>query len=267
MTHFDPKEYWDERLRKSWGLLGVGYLGMGPSWNQWLYRVQRVVFLRAVRSLQPNFEGARVLEIGPGTGFYTHLWQAVGIKSLFGLDISTFAVRELSDRFPKYGFLQADIGEPEAFEVAQEMAPFDVVSAFAVLYHIVDDQKYARAFHTTANLLAPEGTFIFSENLIHGDAQVAEHQVSRSIDAIAELLRKNDLQIIRRMPQFVLMNAPVDSHSKLLQRYWKMLSTRVEKNDQFGGMTGALLYPCEILLTRLLKEGCSTEVVVCRKLS
>jgi hypothetical protein len=66
---FDPLEYWEDRHGKSSGLAGVGYLGL-KGYNEWMYRVRRHVFRRALRPYAARLRGARVLDVGSGTGFY-----------------------------------------------------------------------------------------------------------------------------------------------------------------------------------------------------
>jgi hypothetical protein len=39
----------------------------------------------------------------------------------------------------------------------------------------------------------------------------------------------------------------------------------VGRGPRWGYLTGCLLYPLEVALTRVVAEGPSTEVVVCRK--
>jgi hypothetical protein len=66
---------------------------------------------------------------------------------------------------------------------------------------------------------------------------------------------------------FVVMNAPVDSKSRLLNAYWRKLTSGLSRFPGSGGIVGATLYPVERLLVSLFKEGPSTELVVCRRSS
>ena len=64
---------------------------------------------------------------------------------------------------------------------------------------------------------------------------------------------------------FVLMNTPVDSSRRVLHRWWAGLSSAMRRWPRVAGVLGAALYPAELLLTSMLREGPSTELVVCRK--
>ena len=54
MSGFDPKNYWEQRLATSTGLEGVGYLGLGQPFNEWMYRVRRWNFKRFVAHHMPQ---------------------------------------------------------------------------------------------------------------------------------------------------------------------------------------------------------------------
>ena len=60
--------------------------------------------------------------------------------------------------------MRADIGGPPD-QIARG-ASFDAVSAFDVLFHIVDDAAYGRAFQNIASLLKPGGWFLWSDNFL-----------------------------------------------------------------------------------------------------
>src|SRR5688500_17290577 len=143
---FDNKRYWETRLREPYSLAGVGYLRLGRRYNEWMYRIRGDVFDQVVERIAKSEErrGWRVLDVGAGTGFYVDRWMRLGAE-VTGLDLTEVAVGELSRCFPAARFVQADIGGP-LVQVPLEPGSFDAVSAFDVLFHIVDDAAYARAF-------------------------------------------------------------------------------------------------------------------------
>jgi 2-polyprenyl-3-methyl-5-hydroxy-6-metoxy-1,4-benzoquinol methylase len=106
---FDARDYWDRRLDATWSLQGVGLKNLSASYNRWLYRVRDRVFRRAVGDLDVDPRGARVLDIGPGVGFYTARWLDLGAQ-VTGADS---AVRRLGERFPAASFVQFDVGAPD----------------------------------------------------------------------------------------------------------------------------------------------------------
>jgi SAM-dependent methyltransferase len=254
---FDPERYWSTRLEQNFTLDGVGWIGLG-AFNRWMYAVRAHVFKRTVRErLDPT--RSRVLDVGSGTGFYVALWQGLGAAEVTGSDLTDFAVRELRGRFPEVQFRQLDISQtPVEFE-----GSYDAISIMDVLFHIVDDERYAQALENLAGLLAPNGLLVFTENLLHGSGVRATHQTSRSLAGVEEQLGRVGLEITVRRPLFVLMNTPIDSGNPVLQLTWrgiKLLATH-----RLGWIAGAVCYPLELALTRLVREGPSTEIVICAK--
>lgn len=268
MSEFDPKEYWEERLRANFGLDGVGYIGLGKNYNKWIYKVREKVFFRAIKSIDIDLRGVKVLDIGSGTGFYIERWKAVGVSEVVGTDITNISVEKLKEKFPGDRFYQIDIGDNlNQLQIANIQIPnqYDVVSAFDVLYHIVDDGRYKKSIENIYALLRKGGFFIFSENFLHHETERAIHQVSRSLEDIEENLKKTGFQILKRVPMFVLMNFPVDSKSHLIRVMWNLMVAPVRVSEEFGFILGGFLYPSEIILTYFLRESFSTEIMICRK--
>jgi SAM-dependent methyltransferase len=136
-----------------------------------------------------------------------------------------------------------------------------------VLFHVVDDDRYARAIANVHSLLRPGGVLILTENLLHGDWHRGEHQVSRDADWILGLLDKTGFEVLTRRPLFVLMNTPVDTRSRLLKGWWWLLMNVMARARWLGGPLGAAIYPAERALTATLREGPTTEIVAARKRS
>ena len=255
---FDPERYWSDRLEQTFSLGGVGWLGLGEPYNRWMYAVRRRVFRRVVHD-RLDLRRARVLDVGSGTGFYVSLWGELGAGDVTGSDLTGVSVERLRSRFPGVRFEQIDISS-----VGLPLdGPYDAISAMDVLYHIVDDDRYAQALRNIADLLTPGGRLIFTDNLLHGDAQHWAHGTSRSLDEVTRLLGESGLEIELRRPVFFLMNTPVDSKSRVLKGSWRVLNALARFGA--GRFVGAVLFPVDLALGSLLSEGPSTEIVVCRK--
>ena len=261
---YDVKDYWEKRLEQNWGLHGVGYLGYGIYYNQWMYRVRRRVFINHAMALKLNFGDLKVLDIGSGTGFYLNLWKTLGVKSIFGSDISDSSVKRLKKLYPEFSIVQLDIGGPLE-EQNFSKRRFNIITAFDVLFHIVDDNKFRNAIFNISRSLVSDGYFIFSDNFLHGKTIRSTHQVSRSIEEIDSVLKEAGFQIIKRVPMFILMNAPIDTTSSYPLPLWRLLMLPVHVFNLLGFLYGFILFPLEILLTRVLKESPSTEMMICRK--
>jgi SAM-dependent methyltransferase len=261
-SEFNPRQYWEARLSGDCGLADVGFRGLGKSYNAWLYRVRRRVFMRLMRAQRLNFPVLDVLDVGSGTGFYLDCLTELGVHNLVGCDIASFVVGSLTEKYPAHEFIQLDIGgNIERLKLRR----FDIISAFDVLFHIVDDSGYERAIHNISALLKPGGLFVFSENFLRGHTVRAEHQVSRPLEEIEHLLEEAGFDIEERWPMFYLMNYPIDSHSSVAQRAWQLMARMIAQHDGLGFLIGALLFPLELCCVRLCREGPSTEVMICSK--
>lgn len=264
MSEFDAKAHWEEVLGADAGLAGVGYRGLGEPFNRWMYRVRRRVLLRALRPLVGSLPSRSVLDIGSGTGFYIDRWRELGAQSITGVDITETVVARLRARYPQHRFQRADIGgEAELLPPG----PFGAISALDVLFHIVDDERYRRAFANIANLLEPGGLFVFSENFLQGAEPVrVPDQTSRPRAVIEKIVADAGFEVLSRRPMFVLMNEPVDSSSRLHKRFWwRLVGHLSSRGDWFSWIAGATLYPFELAALTTVREGPSTELMVCRK--
>jgi SAM-dependent methyltransferase len=262
MAQFHPKNYWEDRLSKHYDLNGVGYLGFGKSFNDWMYRLRRTVVTRAVRELGVDVSKASVLDVGSGTGFYIQLWRDLHAGQITGADLTEFAVKQLREKFPAATFYQTDIGNPPPTGIPGQ---FDLISCMDVVFHIVDDARYQQAFANIAALLKPGGHFVFSENFIHRPTVRGEHHVSRSMDDVLAAVKAAGLEVVTRRPLFYLMNAPIDTPLPWLTPVWQKIMHQVNKSELVGWATGLGLYLTDNVLVQLAKEGPTTELMVCRK--
>ncbi len=259
---FNPGQYWEERLRQHWGLQGAGRLRFGDAYNRWAYRIQRHVFLRTLRRTGFDFRQARVLDIGTGVGFYVDRWRELGAARITGVDITKVATEAMRRKYPDQEFYQLDIsGDPDPLAGHT----FDGISAIAVLFHIVDDARYAQALRNIFGLLRRGGLFIFSEGLLHHPAARAAHVVYRPLQEIEGLLAATGFQSVARVPLHFFMSYPDDTGSRLAQRLSQVLGMILSLHNSCGFLIGAGLYPIERLAVSLAHESPTIELMVCRK--
>lgn len=259
---FQADRYWEDRFAAHYDERGVGDIGLSRAYNRCLYKVRRQVFRRVVAMLPVSPASAQVLDIGSGTGVYVEEWQRCGTANITGSDITERAVTELSRRFSDVRFLRLDIGD--VAPLSRGDGPFDIVSALDVLFHIVDDERYDRAIANIAAALRPGGSFIYSDNLVEQPSGTT-HYVSRGESLILETLRRYDLRVIRRIPMFVLMNDPVRTRRRLLRRLFAAVYRGASGSEWRGRLIGCCLLPLELLATRLVSNGPSTEILICQK--
>lgn len=259
-AEFDPDEYWEGMHVRNRGFAAVGFGGLGVGFNAWMYRVRRRVLRRALLRAGVSAKGATVLDVGAGTGFYVREWLELGAAHISGIDLSAAAVEGLRAEFPTGEFVRDDIAEPGD---ATRRRQYDLVSAFDVLFHIVDDERFVRAIGNIADLTRAGGHLLLSDNFLHGPAARGRHQVSRPLVEIGQALDVAGFDTVVRLPMFFLMNTPIDSQSRLLRLCWRMISGTCVRSHRAGAVLGAALFLPEIVLTAVAHEGPSTELLVC----
>jgi len=236
---------------------------MGESYNKWMYRIRKAVFNKHIKRLNLDWSSINALDIGTGTGFYIDRWKELGIKDITGCDITEVAVKNLLKNYKDHNFYLQDISEELHQEIADKK--YSIISAFDVLFHIVDDEKYKKAISNIYDLLDENGYFILSDNFVHKETQRSSHHVNRTINYTYNTLQDIGFEVQLRKPIFFLFNEPVDTQSKLAWNFWKLQTKIVTRHEVFGEIFGTLLYPVELLCVNFAKEGPSTEIMICKK--
>lgn len=262
---YDPAAFWEARLRRRFDLTAAGFRGIGKTFNEALYRQREVVLRRAVRRFRLPVEGAAVVELGPGTGFYVERWRAWNVGSLVGLDITTVVPERLSAIFPEFRFAHTDISEP--WPVADASA--DLVTAFDVIFHIVDDRRFEAALLEAGRVLRPGGHLLISDLFLHAETFRGYHQVSRTLDDYAAALSAAGLEIVGRLPIFVTMHPALDVPAgwrrRLAERWWSALEAKLLAEPRLGRRIGSVLFWIDRILTFPLRGGPSTELLLACK--
>jgi SAM-dependent methyltransferase len=257
---FDPAAYWDARLATSSELADVGHWRLGEQFNVWMYRIRRRVFRRAVT---PHLATIRTaIDIGAGSGFYIDQWHEFGIAQVRACDIAKPALERLCRKYPEVEFAQLDIGDPP--QTLPEWRA-NAISAFDLMFHIVDDARFERALRNMFSLLEPGGILFLTDNLISGPTQRNEHHVSRNRAEIVVGLRSAGFEILASHPSFVLMNEPVDRAHPLHLKAWSLLARVLRRQPALGNLLGAMLFPLELVAVRAVRRSPSTELLVCRR--
>ncbi|MBN1251710.1 MAG: class I SAM-dependent methyltransferase [Bacteroidales bacterium] len=260
---FNPEKYWEERLSQHYSIIGVGDITLGK-YNNYLYKVRRFAFKRIIKKLNIKLYDKHVADIGAGTGFFINLWKKA--KSVTGFDITNHAVTKLKEIFTdsKFFFYQSDISSKDLIIDNK----FDIISAFDVLYHITDDDKYNEAFKNINRMLSNTGILIFSDNLIRENKEFRIiHQVCRSKEFVLQILKNNGFEVQFTRPMFYLMNT-VFYPNNIIQKYsFPVISRLIYKFPKFAGLIGLIIYPFEIISLLIFKETRSTEIIVCKKVN
>jgi SAM-dependent methyltransferase len=176
-TSYDPREYWSQRHRRfGLNVRGVGNCTLSENENSDAYRQAKQVFLDYCRVNGISFQGACVLDIGCGNGYYTEICSELGVTSYTGLDITDALFPALQYRYPSYRFCQLDI------TCQPPDSSFDLILMIDVTQHIVDDGKFSQAMRNIRDHLNDNGVFLITSWLSPRRIQRGPHETARPLE-------------------------------------------------------------------------------------
>lgn len=222
-AEFSEKEYWDLRYRAR-GLERVGVssgtrgIGGGGRLNQYLYLLREEALVRVLESNAVDLSRTRVLDVGCGSGYWTSFFARHGALEYTGVDVSQVAIEALRLEFPDLTFHTADLGG----SVFPAAGPFDLVNAFDVLYHIVDDDKFRAALKNLEQVTEAGGYLVITDYLDDRQPVSAQHVNHRSLERYRECLSLAGYEIVSIRPVFYLLGRNVGIWSKDINHSWFM---------------------------------------------
>lgn len=149
--------YWQDRFSKYRdSIKGPGDEGLTEKENMEMYNQARKTFLEFCKTEKVSFTQSKILEIGPGTGFYTKILKNSGVKIYTGLDITDVAFGKLKKEYPTFKFIKRDITKSSPPE------RYDLVIMVDVIEHIVEEEKLKKAMDHIKKSLKPKGVFILA---------------------------------------------------------------------------------------------------------
>ena len=212
---YRPREFWDQRLSEQFDLRGTGQTAMSPAYNQACYALRRAALDRALAEAGLDPRGRRVLDVGCGVGFFTAYYLGRGAE-VTGIDIAPTSVETLRGRHPGARFLLGDVSEMTLD------GTWDVVNAFDVLYHIVDDARWETALRHLALAVAPGGLLLVTDTFSELPA-LAEHNRMRALDRYRAVLEGAGLELGGRYPTHVLLNSDLGPMRFVNRAPWLLL--------------------------------------------
>jgi SAM-dependent methyltransferase len=195
---YRPQEFWDRRLAEQFDLRGTGETGLSLAYNRACYALREEVLTRALREAGTAPADRSVLDVGCGTGFFTAYYLARGAR-VTGIDIAPTSVERLRERFPQASFVQADVSETEID------GRFDLVNAFDVLYHIVDDDRWEAAMRRLGEAVLPGGLLLVTDTFAPLPGGAA-HNRMRSLEEYRRVLEPLGFALGSVYPTHVLLN-------------------------------------------------------------
>lgn len=179
--------------------LWMGHLLVSPV-RRWITEKPKTLLGRYVR------EGMRVLEPGPGMGFFTlPLAEMVGSTGrVIAVDIQPRMLDKLEQRAHEADLLdriELKTAEPDRFTMPEWESTIDFVLAFSVVHEVKSPDRF---FREAAAALKHRGMMFFAEPT----GSVTERQFEKEIDAarwagfvIAEqpYVRRNHAAVLRKV--------------------------------------------------------------------
>lgn len=211
-TYENPGQYWENRLADRFDVTGVGYAALGRRYNEVMYAARLRALERALAGIGRGLAGARVIDIGCGSGIYTDYCARNGVVDYVGLDIAEVSVTLLRRSFPHFHFEQLDITGPSP-ELPSDR---NIALVADVFFHVVLDDLFARALSNVCASLAPGGLLIVSDNFGPRTLQTAPHVRFRSLDEYQRHLERAGLRIALIQPIFALLHPPAHDTGAIL---------------------------------------------------
>jgi SAM-dependent methyltransferase len=157
-----PVDYWQARhteYSRRGSLIGVGCIELDDTENRADYlakwrQIEKVLIDKAPPARRS------LLDAGCGNGWFTAKCAAMGFQ-VSAVDFSCQGVEAARKK----------LGEAVTWHVSalDEFAPerrYDVVLSIDVLFHLVDDAKWAKAVTNLGTLTEPDGVLVIQEHLI-----------------------------------------------------------------------------------------------------
>jgi ubiquinone/menaquinone biosynthesis C-methylase UbiE len=172
---------------------------MAGSWDQRFYRGEMEKYLSRLVSLFQLRSGARILDVGAGTGgIIPYLLRAIGPQgSVWGVDFAGEMVKIGRKKFQQEGRARFDLASVE--HLPYKHNTFDHVVCFGAFPHF---ENKARALEEMGRVLKHEGTLIIAHALSsaeirrhHQNCAPVSHDFLPQETEMKALLRKAGFQV------------------------------------------------------------------------
>jgi len=251
---FDPGRYWEDRLEEKFDLTGVGFRRKSVAFNRWAYKTREDALNELIENNSLNTDGKAVLDIGCGTGYFVKYWQSKKANHVAGLDITEVSINRLKTAMPDIKFYLADLSDP-GLRLDEK---YDIISIFDVLFHIVDDDRFAMAVSNLAEISKPNAKIIVTDLFKKKTLHPMKHCRNRSLSHYQRIFSKNGFQLKKKIPLFFVLLPPSGLNNSFFRwagiLAWEA-ATFVARWSFFGNVIGYILYKIDSALRKILKEG------------
>ena len=212
-TPYDPREFWEKRLRQNFNLVGVGNIMFDEKYNEYLYRQREQVLSRVLKKQQIRVEGKTVLDVGCGTGYFVKYYLERNAK-VTGLDVAPIVIDRLAKTLPGARYHALDVANGH-FKIEGH---YDIVHLFSTAFHITDDDGFRTAMRHLSKVLKTGGYMFITDNFPEKTLAPAPHVKFRSMSDY-RVLEENRLKIIDRINIHYFLNRKFRKISYARHRY------------------------------------------------
>jgi len=198
---YNARTYFDKRLHVWPNLRGTGHRRFSLEYNEAMYQVASDRLKTALNRNQIFLRDKKVLDIGPGVGYFIQKYIEWGAKEVVAIDIAPTSIQILREKFPGQRFIEGDISQ---YDLTLENN-FDLVFAISVIFHITDDGRFEASLENMCRAVKPGGYLIvvdsFSKPIIPGGTHVR----LRPFGVYSPILEKNGFKVIEKTPMYFVM--------------------------------------------------------------
>ncbi|MBU1164536.1 class I SAM-dependent methyltransferase [Patescibacteria group bacterium] len=243
---YSNENFWNERLKKSFDLQGVGNRSFSKRYNQYLYRLQEIATIRLFNKLGIVIQNKEVINIASGVGYFDNYFKQLGAAKVVGTDISEYAVSKLKKIYPQNQYYQFDISKNLPADL--ENKKFDIVTAYNVLFHIIEDDAFNQSISNIKKLVQDDGYIIITDTLGCFTIHFQKHVKFRSKSFYNKILAEQGLEIVSIRPIYFLFNR---SPSYLLF-----------KNKYFEKFFLKPIFYFDMIITKFLKYNSNAKLII-----
>ena len=198
---YDPKDYFDSRYRNFPDLRASGHRRFDLSYNEAMYQIASTRLKDALVRNKVDLRNSKLLDIGPGSGYFVDKFLGWGVKSLVGVDIAPTSVELLREKYPDQLFMEGDFSDPSV----QVDDNFDIITAISVIFHITNETLFTKALEKMCMSLKLGGYLIVVDSFSKPLIPTAKHVRLRSFDSYTPIFNNFEINVIEMTPMYFVM--------------------------------------------------------------
>lgn len=198
---YNAKTYFDKRLNSWPNLRGTGHRRFSLEYNEAMYQVASDRLKALLSRHQIDLLDKKVLDVGPGVGYFIQKYVEWGAKEVVGIDIAPTSIEILRNKFPEQTFIEGDISQNDLIPEDS----FDLVFAISVIFHITHDEQFENALVNMCRSVRPGGYLILVDSFSKPIIPSGKHVRLRPFGAYPPILEKNGFRIVEKTPMYYVM--------------------------------------------------------------